>query len=236
MSCIRDGKEMSGMDCADLIAVFGTNNPCIYWDYEPSTQLTALIYPIFELSLVLYLVMSHFQIKNDMLNGIFPADKETLMTVLFWLKLVLVAWFRMIFVCKVTDDDLTIGSLTIGAVTAHTIGFLGLQVGLVFIAFENVIYLTYRKQSFWCFSRETTVKLAYLYLVLLTTFTVIKMFWTIRALSIGIPNTLIPFPVSEFTNKAWLLFAAVLPIFFALEQMKKDPPMVVTLVNTDVRK
>ena len=26
MSCIRDGKEMSGMDCADLIAVFGTNN------------------------------------------------------------------------------------------------------------------------------------------------------------------------------------------------------------------
>ena len=26
MSCVKEGVEMSGMDCADLIAVFGTNN------------------------------------------------------------------------------------------------------------------------------------------------------------------------------------------------------------------
>ena len=180
--------------------------------------------------------MSHLQIKNDMLNGIFPAEKEKLMTVMFWMKIVLVAWFRMIFVCKVTDGDLTIGSYTIGAVTAHTAGFLGLQVGLVFIAFENVLYLTFRKQSFWCFSQEMTVKLAYSYLALLTLFTAIKMIWTISALAAGTPNTIISQTVSDFTNTAWMIFAAVLPIFLALEQMKKDPPMVVTIVNTDVRK
>mmetsp|Transcript_8951 Transcript_8951/g.26773 ORF Transcript_8951/g.26773 Transcript_8951/m.26773 type:complete len:187 (-) Transcript_8951:107-667(-) len=186
--------------------------------------------------MILYLLMSHFQIKNDMLNGIFPAEKGKLMTVLFWMKIVLVAWFRMIFVCKVTDGPLTIGRFTVGAVTAHTTGFLGLQVGLVFIAFENVLYLTYRKQSFWCFSQEMTVKLSYSYLALLITFTVIKMIWTISALAAGTPNTIISQTVSDFTNTGWMLCAAVLPIFFALEQMKKDPPMVVTIVNTDVRK
>jgi len=152
------------------------------------------------------------------------------------MKVVLVAWFRLIFVCKVTDEDITIGGLTIGAVVAHTAGFLGLQLGLVFIAFENVLYLTSRKQRFWCFSHEMTVKLSHSYLVSLTIITFIKMFWTISALAAGTPNTIISKSVSELANFGWMLCAAILPIFFALEQMNKDPPMVVTIVNTDMRK
>jgi len=60
-----------------------------------------MVYPIFEYSFLLYILLDYCQIKNDMLNGIFPAQKATLMKVLFWIKIVLVAWFRMIFICKV---------------------------------------------------------------------------------------------------------------------------------------
>eukprot|EP00574_Skeletonema_japonicum_P013789 CAMPEP_0201713642 /NCGR_PEP_ID=MMETSP0593-20130828/407_1 /ASSEMBLY_ACC=CAM_ASM_000672 /TAXON_ID=267983 /ORGANISM="Skeletonema japonicum, Strain CCMP2506" /LENGTH=290 /DNA_ID=CAMNT_0048202817 /DNA_START=86 /DNA_END=958 /DNA_ORIENTATION=+ len=233
-TCEIDGQAESGKVCSDLMQVFGRENICINWDYQPSAQLTAMVYPLFEYSLILYLLLSHYQVKNDMLNGIFPAEKEKMMTVLFWIKIVLVAWFRMIFVCKVDDPEITIGRFTIDGVTAHTAGFLGLQAGLVLIALENVYYLTYRKQSFWCFSQEMTMNLAYSYLVLLTTITVIKMIWTISILASG--TSIVPSSIADVANTGWILFAAVLPVFFALDQMEKDPPMVVTIVNTDVRK
>ena len=60
-----------------------------------------MVYPIFEYSFLLYILLDYCQIKNDMLNGIFPAQKAKLMKTMFWIKVVLVAWFRMIFICKV---------------------------------------------------------------------------------------------------------------------------------------
>ena len=39
-----------------------------------------------------------------------------------------------------------------------------------------------------------------------------------------------------YFDRGWMILAAVCPIFFALNGMKKDPPMVITIVNADVRK
>eukprot|EP00984_Skeletonema_dohrnii_P036642 scaffold37842_cov150-Skeletonema_dohrnii-CCMP3373.AAC.1 len=163
-TCVIDGVDTTGKDCSDLKRIFGFNNICVNWDYQPSVQLTGLVYPIFEYSLLLYILLDYFQIQNDMLNGIFPADKAKLMKTMFWIK--------------VTDDPITIGGLTIDPVVAHTMGFWGLQWGLVLIAFENVLYLTYRKQGMWSFSNETTIKLAYAYLVGLAAATAFKFIWS----------------------------------------------------------
>lgn len=193
-----------------------------------------MVYPIFEYSLLLYLLLDYYQIKNDMLNGIFPSDKAKLMEVMFWIKIVLVAWFRMIFICKVTDDPITIGSLTIQAVVAHTLGFWGLQLGLVLIAFENVLYLTYRQQSMLCFSPEMTVKMGYLYTVCLLILTLLKISWAGSIFAFGTPW--IPNSIAGLFDKGWMLLAAVMPLFFSYDGMQKDPPMIITIVNADARK
>lgn len=234
MTCVIDGVDKVGKDCSDLMRIFGFNNICANWDYAPATQLTGMVYPIFEYALLLYILLDYYQIKNDILNGIFPAEKEKLMKVMFWIKIVLTAWFRMIFICKVTDGPITIGTLTISPVVAHTLGFWGLQFGLVLIAFENVLYLTYRQQGMWGFSPASTVKLGYLYMVTLACATVLKIIWAGSIFAVGSP--IIPNAVAKQVDRAWMLLAAVLPLFFAMNGMKKDPPMVITLFNSEQRK
>ena len=195
-----------------------------------------MVYPIFEYSLLLYILLDYFQIQNDMLNGIFPAQKAKLMKTMFWIKVVLVAWFRMIFICKVTDDPIVIGGLSIDGVLAHTMGFWGLQWGLVLIAFENVLYLTYRKQGMWSFSNETTIKLAYAYLVGLAASTAFKFIWSASIFASETGTPVFPNSVAQVVDRVWMFLAAVLPVFFALNGMKKDPTMVITIVNSEERK
>lgn len=234
MTCTVDGVPSVGEDCTDLMKIFGFNNICANWDYSPSTQLTGMIYPAFEYSLLLYLLLDYYQIKNDMLNGIFPQEKAKLMEIMFWVKIVLVAWFRMIFICKVTDSNITIGSIEIQAVVAHTLGFWGLQLGLVLIAFENVLYLTYRQQSMWCFSPEMTVKMGYVYIVCLFTLTVLKISWAGSIFATGTPW--IPNELAGMFDKAWMVLAALMPVFFSYNGMQRDPPMIITIVNAEERK
>jgi len=236
MTCVIDGVDKVGTECTDLFRIFGFNNICANWDYSPSTQLTGMVYPIFEYALLLYILLDYYQVKNDMLNGIFPQDKSTLMTVMFWIKIVLVAWFRMIFICKVTDDAFVIGGLTVDPVVAHTLGFWGLQFGLVLIAFENVLYLTYREQGMWSFSPSATVKLGYVYIVLLAGFTAVKVVWSGSIFASPTGEPIIPNSVAKYFDKGWMLLAAILPVFFALNGMKKDPPMIISIVNSEERK
>lgn len=235
-TCVIDGVDKTGKDCSDLLRIFGFNNICVNWDYQPAVQLTGMVYPIFEYSLLLYILLDYFQIQNDMLNGIFPAQKAKLMKTMFWIKVVLVAWFRMIFICKVTDDPIVIGGLSIDGVLAHTMGFWGLQWGLVLIAFENVLYLTYRKQGMWSFSNETTIKLAYAYLVGLAASTAFKFIWSASIFASETGTPVFPNSVASVVDRVWMLLAAVLPVFFALNGMKKDPTMVITIVNSEERK
>ncbi len=45
-----------------LIRAFGYNNICANWDYSPSREITAMIYPVFEYSLLLYLLLDFLQV------------------------------------------------------------------------------------------------------------------------------------------------------------------------------
>jgi hypothetical protein len=42
------------MDDTPLVRLFGYNNICIYWDYTPSRELTALFYPLVEFPLLAF--------------------------------------------------------------------------------------------------------------------------------------------------------------------------------------
>ena len=45
-----------------LVRMLGYNNVCINWDYTPSRELTAMIYPFVEYPLIAYAVLDYIQI------------------------------------------------------------------------------------------------------------------------------------------------------------------------------
>jgi len=218
-----------GMHCSVLMDTFGFNNICVNWDYSPSREATALVYPLFEYSIILYIVLEYLQKKNDFENNKFSEKYMSITTTLFWIKIVLVAWFRMIFVCSVFQEPIAFFGTEMPAVVAHTLGFFGMQFGLILIAFENVFYIWYTGGTMWCFSVDMTKYMSVAYMVLLTFCTCFKISWASSIFIWGEPWVSEPWPA--IADRTWMVLAALFPLFFALNGTKTEPPMTITIKN-----
>lgn len=84
-----------------------------------------MVYPIFEYSLSLYVIFDYLQIKNDYDNQMVDSFIYKSSGFYFWIKIVLIAWFRMIFVCSVLDGPIPFFGGEMPSVVAHTLGFFG---------------------------------------------------------------------------------------------------------------
>ena len=218
-----------GLHCSVLVQHFGFNNICVNWDYSPSREATALIYPAFEYSLLLYIILNYLQIRNDYDNEKVGSYVFKSARVLLWFKIVLVAWFRMIFVCTVTQDPIPFFGTEISAVLGHTLGFIGMQFALILIAFENVAYAFYTHQRVFCLPPRWTKVGAVTYLTTLILITCFKLSWAISFFATGTPWFTGQLP--HIVDRLWMVLAAVLPFFFAINGMCTEPEMCVTIVN-----
>ena len=84
--------------------MFGYNNICVYWDYPPSRELVALIYPIFEFSFLLYVLVDFVHLRLACKSGGVPGAAQwlyRLVATFLPFKILLICWFRMIFVYQV---------------------------------------------------------------------------------------------------------------------------------------
>ena len=81
-----------------LYTQFGYNNICINWDYSPAKESTAMIYPIFELPMLMYIVLGHLHVYANYVAGRVSGSFWTVCKLTLPLEIVLMAWFRMIFV------------------------------------------------------------------------------------------------------------------------------------------
>ena len=187
------------------------------------------MYPLFEYTLAAYVVFDFLQRKNDYDNGLLCEKTYKVSSILLWVKIVLIAWFRMIFVCVVDQGPIPFFGGEIHAVTAHTLGFFGLQFALVLIAFENVAYMIITEKDMWGMSVETTKKAAIAYLVILFVVTCLKISWASSIFIFGSPWIDEPWP--HIFDRFWMLLAAVMPLFFAQWGMRNEPDMVITIVN-----
>jgi uncharacterized protein YacL len=227
---LNEGDEPTyGMHCSVLMDTFGFNNICVYWDYSPSREATALVYPIFEYTLALYVVMGYLQIKNDYDNKKADSVIYNAASVLLWIKIILIAWFRMIFVCSVFQTPIPFFGTEMPAVVAHTLGFFGMQFALILIAVENVVYIVYNKKTMLSMSVETTKVMAIVYVVVLAVITGLKISWASSIFITGTPWIGAPWP--HIFDRVWMLLAAVMPVFFSLYGMKTEPDMVISIVN-----
>jgi hypothetical protein len=192
---------------------------CIYWDYTPSREITAMFYPLFEYSFLGYIILDHYNMNVGYAKGFVPQWMNRLSTILLPIKIVLVAWFRMIFVNLVSVNML-----------AHSFGFLGLQICLCLVGLENVLYLNAIQVSYrWLGGRRNTkiVSWTYLFLACVTSF--FKMFFT----TYHILNQKAFYGVTPFLTKNidrfWMLLFAVMPLWFAHLAVRADPALKITI-------
>jgi len=210
----RDGNPVD-LSNSVLVQVFGFNNICVQWDYTPSRQITALFYPVFEYSFAVFLVLSYVYVKKCYLMHEIPKWLWRFEQVTFPIKLVLFAWVRMIFVYPAEEN-----------IVGHTLGFLGLQIAVALIALENVMLANARKEDYFHLGRKATRVLSWTYYFVLLPATILKFSIDVGFL-IKKPLVNIQDPVQVIfvhsLDKIWMIFAAILPFFFAIYQYKTEP-------------
>lgn len=219
---------------SDLKDMFGYNNICVYWDYSPSRELVAMIYPLFEYSFFLYVVFDYIHLRLACPNV--PGAAKWLQTLGNWLlplKLVLIAWFRMIFVYTVYDTGEYEGPVR--GVVGHTMSFFGVQGALILVAFENILYINLTNISYPLLGLRWTKILSWVYLCFFIPNTIFQMwfafsiFWYDPILDVSGPN---PNPVHIWiiylVDRMWLILVGIMPLFFAQIGRKTQAFMRVT--------
>jgi hypothetical protein len=122
---------------SDLKAMFGYNNVCVMFDYSPSREYTAMVYPLFEYSFFFYVIFDYIH-RRLVCKGTPNEYLLRMANVALPIKLTLIAWFRMIFVYNVQQPDVQYG---VRGIVGHTIAFFGLQLALILVAFENIMFI-----------------------------------------------------------------------------------------------
>ena len=77
-----------------LIQLFGFANICANWDYSPSRELTAMVYPLFEYSLLVYLCLDFLNTKLSYQRGELEEWFWSFSKIVFPINLFLCAQFR----------------------------------------------------------------------------------------------------------------------------------------------
>merc|ERR1739844_198668 len=211
------------------MATFGFNNICVFWDYSPSREATAMFYPLFEYSILAYVIADYLQMKNDHDNGKVPDWMQSLNSVLLWVKVILIAWFRMIFVCSVFQPAIPFFGGEMPAVVAHTLSFFGMQIALILIAFENVMQVYVNEKEMFGLSVDISKTLATVYLVTLALVTVFKISWASSLFMYGTPWIGAPWP--HIADRLWMLLVAFLPLVFSAYYSRTESPMIISVVN-----
>lgn len=187
------------------------------WDYTPSRELTGLFYPLFEYTFLIYVCLDFLQAKVGHAQGAVPSWVYRVALYLLPVKIILISWFRMIFIIKVDESA-----------NGHTLGFFGLQIALILVALQNVLYVNVLGYHLPCVGRKGTKILSWFYFIVFVPITGYKIAYSISML-MGRPfiDVSIPAQVSIVycVDKLWMLLAAIMPVFFAQWQKRKEPPL-----------
>ena len=206
------------MDDTPLVRIFGYNNICVYWDYSPSRELTALFYPLVEFPLLAYVTLKWLQVRQSYRQDAVPKWLYHLSCALLPVKLVLLSWFRMVFVV-----------IAFESVKAHTFGFIGLQFALVLVALLDLLYMEALRIGWPIFRRarrKRTRVLHRMYFVALTLVTFLKLlhvFTLFYATPIFDPKKSSAATFVQTLDRLWMLLAAVLPIVLAELERRSEP-------------
>jgi len=203
---------------------FGFPNVCTSWDYTPSREITGMYFPLFEYSLVIYLLLDYLNTRISYKRGELPGWFMGFSNVVFTLSVILCILFRMIFIYIAYEDT-----------AKHTVAFLGLQIALILVAFQNTFYVIMTGQSYPTLgmSKGGTKCFAWTYLIGLVAISAFKIWGTIYIVTEGTGSPLYKTPVDFWPGKlwgqmidyVWMLFNAIIPFFIALVRSRNETPL-----------
>eukprot|EP00571_Detonula_confervacea_P003366 CAMPEP_0172325364 /NCGR_PEP_ID=MMETSP1058-20130122/53821_1 /TAXON_ID=83371 /ORGANISM="Detonula confervacea, Strain CCMP 353" /LENGTH=1030 /DNA_ID=CAMNT_0013041887 /DNA_START=6 /DNA_END=3098 /DNA_ORIENTATION=- len=205
-----------------LIRIFGFNNICSNWDYSPSREIIAAYFPLFEYSLVLYILADFLNVAIHHKKGLVSTRYYTAFKICFPFMIIFSARFRLIFV-----------GIAYINVSAPTFGFLLLQIALVMVACLNVWFIIEAKIEYHIFRGHIKV-FAYTYLVCNLCISAIKIYLTALVVTTaGYPSwakgdggSVAPGQIIDYT---WMVFNAILPLIFSFVRSRSENPLKVTI-------
>jgi len=209
-----------------LTEFFGFSNICANWDYTPARELTALYFPFFEYSLVIYLFLDFVSTFISYRRGELPKWFWILTQIFFPITVLLCIGFRMIFVCIAYESA-----------NQHTAGFLGLQVALIIVAVSNSSQILLTGQSYpsCCLGVKATAIIAIVYLVLNLSISSVKVYATSYIVRHGVGPDFYKIPVGSgialgrIIDFIWMIMNAFLPAVIALVRFQNEDPFEVII-------
>lgn len=196
------------------------------WDYSPAREYTAFIYPAFEYSLLLYLVLDFVNTAIAYQRGYVSASFWQFSRIVFPIMIVLTALFRMIFVIVAYEN-----------VGGKTGGFLGLQVALILLAIHNTLFVLEAGISYDLVGGLRNTKIiAETYLLCNMLIGSIKLFLTGRVVFKATP-----FPwshqqsgvpghnIAELVDRVWMVCKALLPLFISFVRARSEKPLLISV-------
>lgn len=201
-----------------IYKIFGFNHACNVIDHEPSRTVSAMLLPFWEVPFLLYVIFNFLRIQDAYREN--RAPRYTFLIALYFLPLeiLLTVWFRIVFVWSPEVNFLN-----------HYLPYVGFQILLFLVAFENFLYFYAMKAL--PFRNNRSIALGYLSLLLLVTF-----LYVVIGLSLGLGYPLLE-PTTNSTHRAFIQTLAnlytflVLPVPLCLSflEMKRSPKHTLTV-------
>lgn len=184
-----------------------------------------MVYPIFEYTLLLYVVADFVTVALTFKKGIVSQRYWTVAKCLFPIMIILCSWFQMCFVI-----------LAYKSMRGHTAGFLGLQLVLMMVACLNVWYIVETRIGYsFLGGRRGTHICAWLYLVCDLTISMLK-FGSDARVVLGYKYPAWGFAVAfgdvmvgQVVDMIWILFNAILPLIISYVRSKSEQPLEITI-------
>jgi len=200
-----------------LMQTFGFANICANWDYTPSREIVAMSYPLFEYSLLIYLVLDFLTIALSYKRGELSKWFWNFVKICFPIEIVLCSWFRMIFVVVAYEN-----------VAGHTAGFLGLQISLILLTIKNSLYILATQVSYnFIGGLRNTRIMAITYLISNLAISFAKVTATVHVVTYGEGASWTLRPVGsvvagQVVDWIWMIFNAFLPLIISFLRARSE--------------
>ena len=194
-----------------IFDVFGYNNICVFFDTFPANYVLPAIWVVNLVIFLAYIVTSWIRVYHRYVFSLTTRGRfifYTISTAIEGLGLIV---FTTVF--SVPPED---------SMAVHLLPFTFLILSLSLLSVKNFAY--YRAVLDL---GRTEIWLGYVYLVVHLSVSIAKMIMQVNLL-MGDPlyDTLAFVGFHQFTDRVWMVTAALLPIFFALRYRKRAPKLV----------
>ncbi len=195
-----------------IYRLFGFNHLCNVLDHEPSRTITAMLLPLWELPFLLYVIFNFLRIKDAYKEKQAPQYTYIISSILLPIEILLTVWFRIVYVWSPEVNFLY-----------HYLPYIGFQVLLFLVAFENSLYFYAVKAL--PFNNSRPISVGYLVVLL-----VVTTLYIVIGLSVAFGHPLLDLvndPGERSIFQALTNFYSVLvipvPMLLSVLELKRSP-------------